>query len=90
VGIFFLYWMGLIGGERFADRGLMDPVLAMWLPNLILAVPAVYMALRMGRQISTNRGGSRWDELVYRVRTLPGTIRDRRNSRVPAGPEPTA
>lgn len=90
VGIFFVYWMGLIGGERLADRGLMHPVLAMWLPNLLLVVPAGYMALRMGRQISTNRGGSRWDELVYRVRTLPGAIRSRRESRLRIGPKPTA
>lgn len=90
VGIFFVYWMGLIGGERLADRGLMHPVLAMWLPNLILVVPAGYMAFHMGRQISTNRGGSRWDELVYRIRTLPGAIQDRRKSRLRIGPKPTA
>jgi lipopolysaccharide export system permease protein len=92
VGIFFLYWMGLIGGERLADRGLMDPVLAMWLPNLVLMVPALYLTARMGRQISTNRGGSRWDELVFRIRTLPGLLLKRKDraAQVAAGPEATA
>jgi lipopolysaccharide export system permease protein len=83
VGIFFLYWMGLIGGERLADRGLMDPVLAMWLPNLVLLVPAGIMAARMGRQISTNRGGSRWNELVFRIRTLPEALLRRGSRRRP-------
>jgi len=80
VGIFFLYWMGLIGGERLADRGLVNPAIAMWLPNLILTLPAAVMALRMGRQISTNRGGSRWEELRYRLRSLPGRLFGSRSS----------
>jgi hypothetical protein len=52
VGIFFLYWMALIGGERLAERGLMEPWLAMWLPNMILAVPALWLAVGMGEKMS--------------------------------------
>jgi lipopolysaccharide export system permease protein len=66
VGIFFLYWMGLIGGERLAERGYLEPWVAMWLPNMILAVPAVWLALAMGRRMPTTRGSS-WDGLRYRV-----------------------
>jgi lipopolysaccharide export system permease protein len=33
VGIFFLYWMGLIGGERLAERGHLEPWVAMWFPT---------------------------------------------------------
>jgi lipopolysaccharide export system permease protein len=66
VGVFFLYYAGLIGGERIANRGLLDPVLAMWLPNLILVGPAAWMATRMGLQISTNRG-SAWQEFRFRL-----------------------
>jgi len=37
--IFFLiYWAFLIGGEDFADKGQIDPALAMWLPNIILSI----------------------------------------------------
>jgi len=67
VGIFFFYWMGLIGGERFADRGQLNPVLAMWAPNLVLLIPALFFMSRMSRQISTNRG-STWDEISFRIR----------------------
>ena len=66
VGIFFFYGMGLIGGERLADRGQLDPVVAMWLPNVILVLPALYLMSTMARQISTNRG-STWDELRFRM-----------------------
>ncbi len=69
VGIFFLYWMGLIGGERIAERGLLEPWVAMWLPNMILAVPATILALDMGRTMSSNRG-SAWDALRYRITGL--------------------
>ena len=30
--------MFLIGGEEFADRGLLPPVLSMWLPNIVLGI----------------------------------------------------
>ncbi|MEX2295614.1 MAG: LptF/LptG family permease [Gemmatimonadota bacterium] len=66
VSIFFFYWMGLIGGERLAERGLMDPALAMWAPSAILLVPAIFLLSTTARQISTNRGSS-WDELRYRL-----------------------
>lgn len=72
-GIFFLYWMGLIGGERLAVRGLLDPAVAMWLPNAILATPALWMAWRMGRQTSSNRTG------------LVELVRDRVSGWLPGG-----
>jgi lipopolysaccharide export system permease protein len=67
VGIFFLYWMGLIGGERIAERGLLEPWLAMWLPNLILLVPATAMALRMGIHLPSNRGGGGIRAMIERL-----------------------
>ncbi len=43
-GMFFflIYWIFLIGGEQFADRGFVDPVLAMWSPNIALFVMGTY------------------------------------------------
>ena len=35
---FWIYWMFLIGGEELADRGYIDPTLAMWAPNLVFAI----------------------------------------------------
>jgi lipopolysaccharide export system permease protein len=69
VGIFFLYWMGLIGGEELADRGKVDPALAMWAPNLILSVWAAFLLSNVAGRISTNRG-SAWTEFLVRMRGL--------------------
>jgi len=40
---FLVYYICLIGGERFADRGLISPVIAMWSPNVVFGVLAVLM-----------------------------------------------
>ena len=34
IAFFWIYWMFLIGGEELADRGFIDPALAMWSPNI--------------------------------------------------------
>jgi len=43
LGFFIIYWVFLIGGEEFADRGLLSPALSMWLPNLVLGVLGILM-----------------------------------------------
>lgn len=35
---FLLYWASLIGGEKFADRALLSPLLGMWFANIVLGV----------------------------------------------------
>ncbi|RPI65654.1 MAG: LptF/LptG family permease, partial [Ignavibacteriae bacterium] len=35
LGCYVVYWISLIGGEKLADRGLLDPSIAMWLGNAI-------------------------------------------------------
>lgn len=36
IGFFLLYYVGLVAGEEIADRGIVSPWLAMWLPNILL------------------------------------------------------
>jgi len=55
--VFAIYWAGLIGGERLADRGRMNPVLAMWGANALFLAVAIPLLLRMGSAASTTRGG---------------------------------
>ncbi len=71
VAVFAVYWMGLIGGEKLADKGIVDPVIAMWTPNLVFLALGIGMSLRMGRWVATSRGGG-WDDLVF---TLKGVLR---------------
>ncbi len=79
VGIFGIYWMGLIGGENLADKGVVPPFWAMWTPNLVFFVIGLVMATRIGQPASTTRGGG-FEELVHRLarklsRRRPGSER---------------
>jgi lipopolysaccharide export system permease protein len=63
LGIFALYYVGLIGGEALADRSIISPVWAMWGANIIMAVVGLFMTARMGRETATARGGDFGDLL---------------------------
>jgi lipopolysaccharide export system permease protein len=41
--VFLVYYMCLIGGEKLADRQFVSPVIAMWSPNIIFGLAAVYL-----------------------------------------------
>jgi lipopolysaccharide export system permease protein len=43
---FIFYYLCLIGGEQLADRLLLSPWLAMWLPNLALGTLGIYLTFR--------------------------------------------
>ena len=74
--IFAISWAGLIGGENLADRGVVTPVVAMWGPNTIFTVLGVWLALRMGRESGSVRGGG-WDELLYNLHARLARLRGR-------------
>lgn len=63
-GIFFVYWVGLIGGEALADRRVAGPALTMWLGNALFVVVGLALVTRMGRPRGTARGGGLSDTLV--------------------------
>ncbi len=46
IGFFLLYWVFLIGGEELADRQLLSPFLAMWLPNIIVGSFGIFLTFR--------------------------------------------
>ena len=53
--IFAVYWTTLIGGESLADRGHLEPNVAMWISNFVFLVGGSGLAWRMGRAVSTPR-----------------------------------
>jgi lipopolysaccharide export system permease protein len=57
VGIFALYYIGLVAGEALADRLIMGPFLAMWLTNILFLGIAALLLSRMGKEGTTARGG---------------------------------
>jgi lipopolysaccharide export system permease protein len=46
IGFFLIYWVFLISGEKLADRAVIAPWVAMWSPNILLAL--VGFALMLG------------------------------------------
>jgi lipopolysaccharide export system permease protein len=64
--VFALYYVGLIGGESLANKGIIPPFWAMWWTNAILTVIGVILLLRMGHEENSGRGGNwtdRWDRV---------------------------
>ena len=41
--VFIVYYLLLIGGEQLADRSLVAPALAMWLPNIVFGIPGAWL-----------------------------------------------
>ncbi len=48
--VLFLYYLLLNIGESMAKRGILYPVLGMWLPNIILAALGIYLLLVVARE----------------------------------------
>ncbi len=63
IAIFTIYWAGLIGGEHLADDDKVSPFIAMWAPDILFATFGAGLAMRMGRQAATSRGGG-WEDIV--------------------------
>ena len=67
LGVFALYYVGLIGGESLANKGIIAPFWAMWGTNVILTVIGVVLLWRMGHEENSGRGGN-WGDRIDRVR----------------------
>lgn len=50
MGMFFIYWASMLAGEELADRRLMNPVLAMWLPNAMMATIGLWINYQVSRE----------------------------------------
>jgi lipopolysaccharide export system permease protein len=67
LGVFALYYVGLIAGEPLADSRKVPPGIAMWGANAVIGVVAVILAWRMGQAGATARGGDLgelWDRII--------------------------
>ena len=67
MAVFSLYYVGLIGGESLAGRGIVTPVFAMWIMNAVMAVLGLVGVATMGRETSTARATA-WDALLQALR----------------------
>ncbi len=76
VGVFTVYYVGLIAGEELGDRLLVSPFLAMWTPNLIFATAGLIGLWRIRKPGNAPHGGD-WSDIVemaVRVMQWPGSV----------------
>ena len=50
LGFFILYWACLIGGEKLADRDIVQPALGMWIANIIIGLFGLYLTIRTAKE----------------------------------------
>ena len=50
LGFFVLYWACLIGGEKLADRDIVEPWLGMWAANILIGIVGVYLTIRSAKE----------------------------------------
>ncbi len=48
---FVLYWMIMIAGEKIAERGLIDPMISMWLANTVMASIGILLVISLTRAL---------------------------------------
>lgn len=54
--LFVLYWMLMISGEKIAERGILDPMISMWLANSVMAAVGIALAVKLtGSVFNTSR-----------------------------------
>ena len=68
LGVFAIYYVGLIAGESLADRAFLTPFWAMWGANVILTIVGLVLLSRMGKEGATSRGGD-MSEFLEGLRT---------------------
>jgi lipopolysaccharide export system permease protein len=79
LGVFALYYVGLIAGESLADRNILGPGISMWAANVIFTLVGVVLLLRMNRGSASSRGGDIAD-LIDKIRGLSRKVTFRRRA----------
>ncbi len=57
LAVFGAYYVCLMAGETLADKGRLDPIVAMWGANVLFAIAGLVMFLRVERTTDGSRGG---------------------------------
>jgi lipopolysaccharide export system permease protein len=72
--VFSIHYIGLTAGESLADRGFVDPWIAMWSPNIVLTILGVLGLVRVSRESGSTRGGD-FQEMIDGLRHLVHRLR---------------
>ena len=55
--VFGLYYICLMAGETLADDGKLEPIIAMWIANVIFTIAGLLLLLRLEKTADASRGG---------------------------------
>jgi lipopolysaccharide export system permease protein len=66
--VFAVYYSFLVAGEELAQRGFVPPAVSMWAANVVFAIVGTALAVRMGRESGSSRGGG-LGELMYTLKS---------------------
>jgi lipopolysaccharide export system permease protein len=77
MAIFALYYVGLIGGEALADRGITTPLVAMWVVNAAMTIVGILGLATMGRETATARSNA-WDTMLQALAAPRARLRRRK------------
>jgi len=75
--IFAIHYIGLTAGESLADRGLVSPWAAMWMPNIVLTAIGLVGLFRVSRESGSTRGGD-VQEIIDGMRHMVRRFKRRR------------
>jgi lipopolysaccharide export system permease protein len=48
---FVLYWMILISGEKIAERGLLNPLISMWMADIVMSAIGIVLVVSLSRAV---------------------------------------
>ncbi len=71
LGVFAVYYVGLLAGEALSDSGYLDPALGMWAANIVLGLVGIVLTARLGSEGSTHRGSETsewWGRMVDAIK----------------------
>jgi lipopolysaccharide export system permease protein len=60
LGFYILYWISLIGGEKLADRNILDPGIAIWSGNILIGVIGIVVAYKVNYEVSPIAALRQW------------------------------
>ena len=50
LAFYILYWACLIGGEKLADRGIINPIIGMWAGNIIIFIIGIILIIKVNNE----------------------------------------
>ena len=80
LGVFGLYYVGLIVGESLARRDKLSPVIAMWAANALLLAVGLVLTARLGHEGATSRGSETSERLARWMQRFTGGAQRRREN----------